>query len=268
MGTTIQVRAITAILILCALSSTAGAGTHWDERFQLAYGDDVIRSMRCPPPAICADRKGRRKWKPSKRRLVHERIRPRSPFSAVIVRVSPAVPLPLARPLGAPEADEAEAATNAVWERIAASLRTAVAALPVVEMPVRGNLFRGFAREIMRAVHGGSERILTGIVPPLAVMARKLVAVCGARVTSGVRRTYVRGTRKRSQHWTGQAVDIVGNPRCMYPMLAKWPGGYSTDYTRVKPNHLHLSWGGREHGKRFVHGGGKRKYARRHHRVG
>lgn len=68
-----------------------------------------------------------------------------------------------------------------------------------------------------------------------------------------------------SLHASGKAVDLAGNPSCMYAMLHGWPGGYSTDYGSVR--HLHLSYdpaGGREMGIRFRHGG--HRYARRHHR--
>lgn len=253
-----------AMLALGLLSGRAEAGVP-DDRFAVAYSEDVIRSMRCPPP--CARRPAKRKWKKRKPRPVIAR--------PVIVYAPILIPLPRVRPTEAPEADEEEAATNAVWNRLAASLRPAATDVSAVARaqetePPRLSLVGGFIREIGRAIHL-AHPVLRGIVPPLANKVADLMVACpGTRPTSGVRRTYVRGTRKRSQHWTGNAVDIVGNPRCMYPLLAKWPGGYSTDYHRVRPNHLHLSWGGREHGKRFVHGGGKRKtrYARRHHRTG
>jgi hypothetical protein len=60
-----------------------------------------------------------------------------------------------------------------------------------------------------------------------------------------------------SLHASGRAIDIAGNPGCIYRHLAGWPGGYSTDYGRV--GHVHVSLGGREDGLRFVHGGGRRK---------
>ena len=36
-----------------------------------------------------------------------------------------------------------------------------------------------------------------------------------------------------SLHATGEAVDMRGNPSCVYAQLRDWPGGYSTDYGRV-----------------------------------
>lgn len=102
---------------------------------------------------------------------------------------------------------------------------------------------------------------LNGVVAPLAEKAREIVVTCGARVISAVRRTYVAGTRLVSLHASGRAVDIAGNPNCIRRALAGWQGGASVDYYRVRPPHFHVSWGGREHGKRFVHGG-KRKARR------
>ena len=68
-----------------------------------------------------------------------------------------------------------------------------------------------------------------------------------------------------SLHASGRAVDMKGNPSCIYAHLHGWPGGYSIDYGRV--HHVHISLGGREDGLRFAHGGHRRHYAhRRHHR--
>jgi hypothetical protein len=102
---------------------------------------------------------------------------------------------------------------------------------------------------------------LDGVVPILAEKVREIVATCGSQIWSTVRHTFVAGTRRISQHASGTAVDLHGNPGCIYAMLRGWPGGYSTDYARVR--HVHVSYGGREHGARFAHGGGTR-YARRH----
>lgn len=102
---------------------------------------------------------------------------------------------------------------------------------------------------------------LDGVVPILAEKVREIVATCGSQIWSTVRHTFIRGTRTISQHASGTAVDLHGNPGCIYAMLRGWPGGYSTDYARVR--HVHVSYGGREHGARFAHGGGTR-YARRH----
>lgn len=93
--------------------------------------------------------------------------------------------------------------------------------------------------------------MLDGVNHQLADKARAIVATCGSTIISGYRRTRVRGTRHMSLHASGRAVDIRGNPRCIYQMLKGWPGGYSTDYRRVM--HVHISIGGHEHGLRFRH---------------
>lgn len=102
---------------------------------------------------------------------------------------------------------------------------------------------------------------LDGVVPILAEKVREIVTTCGSDIWSTVRHTMIAGTRILSQHASGSAVDVHGNPTCIYALLKGWAGGYSTDYGRV--NHVHISYGGREHGARFAHGGGRR-YARRH----
>lgn len=105
---------------------------------------------------------------------------------------------------------------------------------------------------------------MSGVVPPLAAKAAQISAACpGAHVISAVRHTRIRGTRRMSLHATGEAVDMRGNPSCIYAQLRNWPGGYSTDYGRAKHVHISLSSSGREMGLRFVHGGGRGKH---HHR--
>jgi hypothetical protein len=94
---------------------------------------------------------------------------------------------------------------------------------------------------------------LSGVVAPLAAKVSDIVSRCGARVISGVRHSYVAGTRLISLHASGRAVDIGGNPRCIYPHLVDWPGGVSTDYARVKHVHVSYAPGGREWGARFAH---------------
>ena len=109
---------------------------------------------------------------------------------------------------------------------------------------------------------------VSGIVPALAAKVAQIQASCpGAHVISGVRHTRVRGSGRMSLHSTGEAVDMRGNPSCVYAQLRDWPGGYTTDYGRVQHIHISLSSSGREMGLRFAHGGGKshrhRRYARR-----
>lgn len=102
---------------------------------------------------------------------------------------------------------------------------------------------------------------LSGVVGPLADKAREIQAACGARVISAVRKTYIAGTRHISLHASGRAVDMAGNPDCIYRHLASWPGGVSVDYSRVQHVHFSLDQsGGREMGLRFKHGGGKKKF--------
>ncbi len=112
---------------------------------------------------------------------------------------------------------------------------------------------------------------LAGVVSPLAAKAQEICSACGSKVISAVSHRYVRGSGRLSLHASGRAVDITGNPGCIYAHLRGWPGGVSTDYATIRPNHVHISYSpnGREWGLRFAHyRGGKhrRHYARRHHR--
>ncbi len=100
---------------------------------------------------------------------------------------------------------------------------------------------------------------LTGVTPVLAAKARQIVASCGSSIVSAISRRGI-----RSNHPTGRAVDIKGNPGCVYAQLKGWPGGYSTDYSAI--GHVHISYnpGGQEWGLRFAHGThghGTRRYA-------
>lgn len=104
-----------------------------------------------------------------------------------------------------------------------------------------------------RVAHRGAS--IGGLVPEIASKAREIAAACGSHVISGVRHTRIAGTRRWSLHTQGKAVDMAGNPSCIYRHLAGWPGGVSTDYGRVR--HVHFSLdreGGREMGARFAHG--------------
>ena len=108
---------------------------------------------------------------------------------------------------------------------------------------------------------------LNGLVPELASLARTLAAVCGSKIISAVRHTYVRGSGKLSLHASGRAIDVSGNPSCIARMTASWPGGVSNDYFKIRPNHYHISYspGGREWGSRFAHYSGRNRarYAKR-----
>ena len=113
---------------------------------------------------------------------------------------------------------------------------------------------RRFARRVLR-----SESRLAGVYAPLAAKAREIEEACGSRVISGVRHTRIAGSRRWSLHASGRAVDMQGNPGCIYARLRGWSGGYSTDYGRVR--HVHISLGGREDGIRFAHRGGRTRIA-------
>lgn len=96
-----------------------------------------------------------------------------------------------------------------------------------------------------------AESRLAGVYAPLAAKAKEIETACGSIVISGRRHTRVAGTRRLSLHASGHAVDMRGNPGCIYAHLRGWPGGYSIDYGRVR--HVHFSLGGREDGVRFAH---------------
>jgi hypothetical protein len=110
-----------------------------------------------------------------------------------------------------------------------------------------------------RKGRAGHSISLAGVTPVLAAKTREIVARCGSAVISAVS---PRGNR--SNHPIGRAVDLRGNPGCIYAQLKGWPGGYSTDYASA--GHVHISYnpGGQEWGLRFVHGRSTRvtRYAR------
>ncbi|MDB5580489.1 MAG: hypothetical protein JWR80_5665 [Bradyrhizobium sp.] len=107
-----------------------------------------------------------------------------------------------------------------------------------------------------------------GLSGSLAAKVSEIVSSCGSKVISGVRHTRIAGTRHMSLHTSGKAVDMSGNPSCIYSALSGWPGGYSTDYGHM--GHVHISYdpdGGREMGLRFRHGGHRRHPKRHYHRA-
>jgi len=107
---------------------------------------------------------------------------------------------------------------------------------------------------------------LAGFPAPLVAKTREIQRACGSVVLSGLRmHARIAGSGHVSNHAMGKAVDIAGNPRCIYAHLKGWPGGYSTDYAAMR--HVHISYNrGREWGLRFVHGGGRSRHARLHRR--
>lgn len=104
---------------------------------------------------------------------------------------------------------------------------------------------------------------LSGVVGELVSKAHEIVSGCGSVVVSA--RSH-RGNR--SNHPIGRAIDVQGNPACIYAHLKGWPGGYSVDYaTAPGGKHVHISYnpGGQEWGVRFAHRHhGTRRYASRH----
>ncbi|WP_210208619.1 hypothetical protein [Rhodoplanes roseus] len=140
---------------------------------------------------------------------------------------------------------------------IPAAAHRAYAYAPAVE-PNQWTTPTAQARPMVSTRQADGARV-GGLVAPLAQKAAQIASACGAQVISGVRHTRVAGSGRMSLHASGQAVDMRGNPGCIYRMLGGWSGGYSTDYGRVK--HVHISWGGREQGLRFSHGGGRSRHA-------
>lgn len=105
---------------------------------------------------------------------------------------------------------------------------------------------------------------MSGVVGALVTKANEIVSACGSVVLSGVRRgAVVAGTHHASLHASGHAIDIRGNPSCIYGRLRNWSGGVSTDYGSVQ--HVHFSLGGREDGLRFRHGSHRRHASRHRH---
>lgn len=138
---------------------------------------------------------------------------------------------------------------------------------------VHAKAVRSVQRPAMRlAGRAHAAPSLAGVIPALAQKASQIVSECGSWVMSAVRNTQVAGSGRLSCHAYGKAVDIAGNPSCIYAHLRGWSGGYSTDYSRVRCRgvlcpHVHVSLGCSEDGKRFVHSGSRPRHARRHHRM-
>jgi hypothetical protein len=98
---------------------------------------------------------------------------------------------------------------------------------------------------------------LAGVTPVLAAKARQIASACGSSIISAVS-----GRGIRSNHPSGRAVDMKGNPGCIYAHLKGWPGGYSTDYAAVAHVHISYNPGGQEWGLRFAHNGGGHGHTR------
>src|SRR3990167_6728395 len=90
----------------------------------------------------------------------------------------------------------------------------------------------------------------------LHAFLRRVQAICGrVTVISGHRPgSRVRGTGSVSLHASCRAADYqIADRACALRVARSFPGGHSTDYHAVSPNHFHVSYarGGREWGARF-----------------
>jgi hypothetical protein len=93
-----------------------------------------------------------------------------------------------------------------------------------------------------------------------ALLVKKVTEIqkaCGSQIVSAYRPGAVTPYGNASEHAFKRAVDLSGNPRCIYEHLQGWEGGVSIDYAVV--GHVHISWhpGGTEQGTRFAHAGGE-----------
>jgi hypothetical protein len=91
---------------------------------------------------------------------------------------------------------------------------------------------------------------------PLVKKVTEIQKACGSQIVSAYRPGAVTPYGNASEHAFKRAVDLSGNPDCIYEHLQGWEGGASIDYKVV--GHVHISWhpGGTEQGARFAHAGG------------
>lgn len=91
---------------------------------------------------------------------------------------------------------------------------------------------------------------------PLVKKVAEIQKACGSQIVSAYRPGAVTPYGNASEHAFKRAVDLSGNPKCIYQHLEVWEGGVSIDYAVV--GHVHISWhpGGTEQGVRFAHAGG------------
>ena len=91
---------------------------------------------------------------------------------------------------------------------------------------------------------------------PLVKKVTEIQKACGSQIVSAYRPGAVTPYGNASEHAFKRAVDLSGNPTCIYEHLQGWEGGVSIDYAVV--GHVHISWhpGGTEQGARFAHAGG------------
>jgi hypothetical protein len=182
--------------------------------------------------------------------LAVAQARPRAPVLAPECNVTMACDAPIGSTAIAPVRDSAD-----TRHAHRARMREALAYAPA-------------AAAVEREAPQPASTSVAGIVPALAAKVAQIQSACpGAHVISSIRHTRIRGSGRLSLHATGEAVDMRGNPSCVYAQLRDWPGGYSTDYGRAQHIHISLAANGREAGLRFSHGGGRghrhRRFAKR-----
>ncbi len=94
--------------------------------------------------------------------------------------------------------------------------------------------------------HSANAASLSGVNGRLIQAYRYVQSRCrGVYPVSGVRRTRIAGSKRRSLHWTGNALDFhANNYGCAYRALRKygWRYGMSRDGYRCR--HIHISYGG------------------------
>lgn len=104
--------------------------------------------------------------------------------------------------------------------------------------------------------HRAGSRDLRNITPVLAVKIREILGACQTKVVSGYRPSAtIAGSGHASLHsrFPAEAVDVAGDPRCIYARLKHWKGGYSVDYAAVRHVHISFAHDRKEHGARFTH---------------
>lgn len=128
----------------------------------------------------------------------------------------------------------------------------------------KSRTIKGYAKHVART----GTKDLSGYPEPLVAKVREIENACGSKVISAYRPgARVRGSGRLSLHAVRRAVDMQGNPACMQSHLVGWRGGASTDYSGIKPNHIHISYepGGREWGSRFAHYAKRKRHVRYAH---
>jgi len=124
---------------------------------------------------------------------------------------------------------------------------------------------RGRVVSVPRLPRSRPNTSLASVTPVLAAKVREINAACGSRVISAYRPgARVRGNGRLSlhAHYPSRAVDLQGNPKCIYARLRRWPGGVSTDYGRVRHVHISYAPNSSEWKMRFAHYSKTRRFRR------